>query len=183
MMKNIVVLTGSHRKNGNSDKLAESFIKGAAEKGHIINKIDAAYLNINDCLGCNSCWTKTGICIQQDDISKIHPILVNADVIVFVSPLYFYGMSAKLRCVIDRMYAYCAEGCEETLKIKECALLMCGECDSEKYFSGAVDTYLYTADYMKWMNSGVILVPGVLNKDDIANTDGLARAYELGLKI
>lgn len=183
MKKNILVVTGSPRQNGNSNKLAESFISGAAEKGHKINKIKSADLNINDCLGCDCCWTKTGLCIQQDDISKIQSLLVNTDMIVFVSPLYFFGMPAKLKCLIDRLYAYCSDSCEEPLKIKECALLMCGKCDSEKYFSGAVDTYKHIAKYMRWKNRGIILVPGVLNKNDILATDGLIRAHNLGSRI
>lgn len=183
MKKNITVLTGSYRQNGNSNKLAESFICGATEKGHNIIKVITADLNINDCLGCDCCWTKTGFCIQQDDMTKVHASLVNADVLVFVSPLYFFGMTAKLRCVIDRMHTYYSDGCEEPLKIKECALLMCGRCNSEKYFSGAIYTYKYTAEYLKWENRGIVLVTGVLNKDDILANNGLKKAYNLGLSI
>lgn len=52
MNKNILILTGSPRKNGNSDMLADAFMKGAKEKGHTVNKIEVAKLNINGCKAC-----------------------------------------------------------------------------------------------------------------------------------
>ncbi|PAV10935.1 hypothetical protein ASJ81_02155 [Methanosarcina spelaei] len=58
MNKNILILTGSPRKNGNSDMLADAFMKGAKEKGHTVNKIEVAKLNVNGCKACIMCWTK-----------------------------------------------------------------------------------------------------------------------------
>lgn len=71
MAKEILILNGSPRKNGNSDMLADAFMKGAQEKGHIVNKIRVANLNISGCKACELCWTGDGACVQNDDMAEI----------------------------------------------------------------------------------------------------------------
>jgi putative NADPH-quinone reductase len=183
MDKNILILTGSPRKNGNSDILADAFMKGAQEKGHTVNKIEVAKLNISGCNACDTCWTKDGSCVQCDDMAEIEPLLESADMLVLVSPLYFYGISAQLKTVIDRLYAYCVSNCTKSLKITESALIMCGECDDELFFSGAVDTYKHTADYMKWEGRGILIATGISAKGDILQGDWLTKAQAFGTSI
>lgn len=183
MNKNVLILTGSPRKNGNSDMLADAFMKGAQEKGHTVNKIEVAELNVSGCKACGMCWTKDGACVQCDDMAKIEPLLESADVLVLVSPLYFYGISAQLKAVIDRFCAYCVGNCKKSLKIKESALIMCGECDKERFFSGAIDTYKHTADYMKWKDRGILMATSVSSKGDILQGDWLTKTQILGINI
>lgn len=183
MDKKILILTGSPRKNGNSDMLADAFMKGAQEKGHIVNKIEVAKLNVSGCNACDKCWTKDVACVQCDDMAEIEPLLESADMLVLVSPLYFYGISAQLKSVIDRLYAYCVGSCKEPLKIKESALIMCGECDEEKFYSGAIDTYRYTADFMKWEDRGALIATGVSAIGDVLKGDWLTRAQTFGTSI
>ena len=102
----IVVLTGSPQKQGSSNLLAKQFIKGAEEAGHIVLTIDVAHANIAPCLGCINCGFN-GPCIQKDEMgsekSALHGIkseILNADMIVFVTPLYYYGMSSQLKIII-----------------------------------------------------------------------------------
>ena len=183
MGKNILVLTGSPRIGGNSDMLADAFIKRAQENGHTLNKVRTAALTINGCRACDACWTSGSACVQRDGMVEIEPLLETADVLVLVSPLYFFGMSAQLKIVIDRLYAYCIESCLRPLRIKECALLMCGETDAKQSFSGAVETYKNIADYMHWQNKGILLVPNVLNKGDIEKSSGLAEVQSISMSI
>jgi len=183
MTKKILILTGSPRKNGNSDMLADAFMKGAQEKGHTVNKIEVAKLNIGGCTACEMCWTKDGSCVQSDDMAEIEPLLESADVLVLVSPLYFFGISAQLKAAVDRLCAYCVGNCKKPLNIKESALIMCGEGDEEQFFSGAIDTYRQTADYMKWKDRGILIATSVTAKGDVLQGDWLAKAQAFGASI
>lgn len=100
----ILVLTGSPRKNGNSNTLADSFIKGATEAGHEVARFDAAFKNVHPCIACNSCGMD-GPCVFKDDFEFVRDNIVTADAVVFATPMYYFGISAQLKAVIDRFYA------------------------------------------------------------------------------
>lgn len=102
---NIVVLEGSPNKHGSSNILADEFISGAKEVGHSIDVIDVAHADIHPCTGCIHCGYE-GPCSQNDDVDKIRQQILAADMIVFVTPLYYYGMSAQLKTMIDRFCAF-----------------------------------------------------------------------------
>ena len=89
----IVVLTGSPRRNGNTNHLAGQFIKGAEEAGHEVYHF-----------ACNRCGMN-GQCIFNDDFGQLRPHLVTADMVVFATPMYYFGFSSQLKAVIDRFYA------------------------------------------------------------------------------
>ena len=97
----IAVLIGSPNKDGSSNLLAESFVGGAKEVGHSVQIIDAAHVNIHPCTGCIHCGYE-GPCVQRDDIESVKSAILEADMLVFVAPLYYYGMSAQLKTLIDR---------------------------------------------------------------------------------
>ena len=101
----IVVLTGSPRKNGNTNYLADQFIKGAKEAGHEVFRFNAATSEVHPCIGCNHCGMD-GPCVYDDDFTNIlRPEIVKADMVVFCSPMYYFGFSTQLKAVIDRFYA------------------------------------------------------------------------------
>ncbi len=180
-MKNILVLTGSPRKKGNSDLMADAFIKGANTQGHKITKFDTAGKTIGGCRACDKCWSKGNACIFRDDFSELEPLVEAADVLVLVSPLYWFSMSSQIKAAIDRLYAYDAPNCQRPLKIKESILLTCAA-DSE-VFEGIIQTYNHIVDYLKWKNAGILAVPNVNKKGDILKTDALLQAELLGRKI
>ena len=96
MMSQIIVLVGSSRKGGNTDLLACSFAKGAG-KSNEVELISVEDYKVQPCIGCNSCFKRKGhSCFQKDDMGKIYDKLMEADVLVIVSPVYFYGLSAQL---------------------------------------------------------------------------------------
>lgn len=100
----IVVLTGSPRKNSNTNYMADRFIAGATEAGHDIFRFDCARSNVSGCIGCNHC-NMNGPCIYDDDFTKLRPKLIEADLVAFVSPMYYFGFSSQLKRVVDRFYA------------------------------------------------------------------------------
>ena len=102
MKKNVVILSASQRRNGNSDILCDEFMKGATEAGHDVEKIFLADKNIKYCTGCGVCNT-THECVQKDDMKEILVKLLKADVIVMASPVYFYTINAQMKTLIDRI--------------------------------------------------------------------------------
>ena len=100
-MKNILIISASGRKNGNSDLLCDQFAKGAREAGHTVEKIRLAEKKIGYCTGCYAC-RKLGKCIQNDDTNDLVEKMLSADAIVLATPVYFYSMNAQLKALIDR---------------------------------------------------------------------------------
>lgn len=183
MSKNVLIITGSPRMNGNSEMLASSFAKGAASKGHLVTKFRAATKKINGCKACNACWTKGRACAFLDGFSELEPLLEQADVLVLSTPLYWFSYSAQIKAAIDRMNAYDSERTIRPLHITESALLACGACEDRDIFDGVVSSYQLMARYQRWKNVGVLTFPGVKEKGDIANGRALAEAEIFGAKL
>lgn len=100
-MKDILILSGSPRKQGNSDILCDEFMKGAAENGNHMEKISLYDKKIGFCRACYACF-KTGKCVIADDMAEILEKIQKADVLVFSTPTYFLTMNGMLKTVIDR---------------------------------------------------------------------------------
>jgi multimeric flavodoxin WrbA len=178
--KHILILTGSPRRNGNSDKMADAFIKGARSVGHEITKFETTRKTIGGCIACKTCWSKGKPCSFQDDFDELGPLLEAADVIVFSTPLYWFSFPAQIKAAIDKMYAYVGKSCKRPLKIRESLLFVCGADADMKMFDGIIATYREIAHYMKWEDKGVLAIPKVNEKGDIEATDALVKAEELG---
>ena len=96
---------GSPNKNGSTSLLAEEFARGAREAGHNVERIDAAHADVHPCTGCIHCGYE-GPCVQKDGVDAIRAKILSADMIVFATPLYYYGMSAQLKALLDRFCAF-----------------------------------------------------------------------------
>lgn len=96
----IILLEGSPNKHGSSNMLAEHFKRGAEEAGHSVEIIDTAHADIHPCTGCIHCGYE-GPCVQKDDVERIRKKVLDADMIVFATPLYYYGMSAQLKTMVE----------------------------------------------------------------------------------
>lgn len=101
MSKNILVISSSFRSGGNSDQLADAFIKGAKESHHHITKIYLKDQNIHFCRGCLVCQNKKP-CVIHDDANEMIEKMKNVEVIVFATPVYFYEMSGQMKTLLDR---------------------------------------------------------------------------------
>ena len=104
MAKKVLILSGSPRKNGNSDYLCEKFFEGAVDAGHDVEKIFISEKKIAYCRACYACQ-KLGKCVINDDMQEILPKIIDADVLVFASPVYFYSINAQIKTVLDRTLA------------------------------------------------------------------------------
>ena len=180
MSKNILVITGSPRKGGNSETLAKAFAKGAEAKGHIVTMFNASK-NIGGCKACDTCWSKGRACSFSDGFTELEPLLEQADAVVFATPLYWFSFSAQIKASIDRIYAYVSPNKLRSLKIKESALLACAGDTDVHVFDGLILTYEIMMRYINWHNAGVLAVPGVMEKGDILQTDALEKAEQFGM--
>lgn len=179
MSKNILVLTGSPRPNGNSEAMADAFIKGAREAGHEALKFRTADKTIAGCRACETCFTSGTPCTYRDDFALLEPLLEKADVLVLCTPVYWFDMTAFIRAAIERMYAYS----NHPLPIRECVLLICAGDTDTRVFSGAVEAYKNTCWYLNWQDRGMLIVPGVNDIGDIQKTDALKDAEDMGRRI
>ncbi|CAB1248738.1 Flavodoxin family protein [Ruminococcaceae bacterium BL-6] len=181
MSKKVLVLTGSPRKGGNSDLMADAFIKGARAAGHTITKYEAGLKKINGCKACNRCYSKGAACVFEDDFNTLAPLMEQSDILVLATPMYWFSFPAQLKAALDKMYALLIGGRQS--RIKESILLACAETEEEADFDGLVKTYELIASYQKWMDLAHLLIPSVAEKGDILHTDALKKAEELGLSV
>lgn len=178
-MNNIIVLVGSMRKNGNTALLAQSFAKGAS-KNNNVEIISVSDVNVNPCIGCNTCFSREGNkCFQNDDMTKIYEKLQIADIVIIASPVYFYSISASLKTIIDRLHT----PMRNTFKIKKLGLLLVGAANLQNLFDPIIMQYQMVLDFFKLESIGTVLVSGVKDPGDIDGNPALQEAYELGASI
>lgn len=180
-MKKIVVITGSPRKSGNSFAMTEAFIKAAQAKGHSVKRFDAADMKLGGCHACETCYSTGKACTFDDDFNTMAPDILEADAVVFSTPIYWYSWPSQIKAVIDKLYSFCVAG--KPVAGKECALIACCEEKEPEILDGVRVPLERTAALLEWKMVGEVLVPGVLKVGDIANTDGVARAAALADKI
>lgn len=178
-MSKIVVLVGSMRKGGNTDLLAQAFAEGAKQK-HTVEIVSVADYKVNPCIGCNTCFTRKGnACFQKDDMPEIYEKLKDAEMVAIASPVYFYGISAQLKAIIDRLHT----PMRNEFKIKKLAILLVGAATLPELFDAIKLQYRLVLNFFRLEDAGMVLVPGVKEKGDIKETDALKEAYELGASI
>jgi NAD(P)H-dependent FMN reductase len=176
MAKNIVILSGSPRKGGNTDTLVQAFINGAEAAGKTVKNIRVADMDIHHCRGCGGCQDHRAACGHRDDFYQIMHEIRFADALVLASPVYFFNITGALKTAIDRLYAFQKIG----TPVKQCALLLtCADKDPDTA-AGAVAMYERMAAYLKWAQAGEIIAAGLEEKDDIHTHAALAQARALG---
>lgn len=172
----VLVITGSPHKKGTSARLAEQFVKGAKEAGHEVCRFDSAFMDIHPCIACEKCHNTDTDCAFKDDMTKINPELLSADMVVFVSPIYYYGMNAQIRTVIDRFYANDAllHGNKKT------ALMLTMADDTMESAEGAVASFKGMANFLDWEISGMVIGVDCMDIPALEKTDYPEQAYSLG---
>lgn len=174
----ILVITGSPRKNGNSATLADHFIKGAKEAGHEVVRFDAAFKKVHPCIACNSCGMN-GPCVFKDDFEFVREHIVNADCVVFATPMYYFGISAQLKAVIDRFYAI-----NGSIHVPKKAVLLMTYANTAASEAVPIKShYEVLLKYLGWTDAGQIIAPGVWPVGAIQHTRFPEQAYRLGKSI
>lgn len=172
----IVILMGSPNRKGSTGILAENFAKGAEEAGHIVETLDVTRMNINPCTGCVACGYE-GPCVQKDGGEIVKSKLLSCDMVVFATPLYYYGMSAQLKTVVDRFCAYNSSLNSRRLKS---ALLTVAWNSDDWTFDALQAHYKTLVRYINFEDMGIVLGYGCGTPSMTSRSRYPEEAYELG---
>ena len=176
----VLVLTGSPHAKGTTAALADAFCEGALAAGHQVDRFDTARMDINPCLGCMACRREGGSCVRKDDMFQIWPALLEADVVVFVTPIYYFGMTAQLKAVIDRFFA--VNGQLRESKKTAYMISVCGDAE-DWVMDGLRVHFTNICRYLNWEEGGRLLAEGFYDAAGIKASDWPEQARKLGASL
>jgi multimeric flavodoxin WrbA len=186
----VLGIFGSPRRGGNTEILLEEALKGAEKEGANIERLYLGDFTITPCKECHGC-DDTGKCILLDDMEKIYPKLLEADVVILASPIFFYGVTAWAKALIDRSQALWARkyllkdpSLGKEGKKRKGFFISVGATKGPKVFDGAILTVKYFFDVLNAEYTGELVFRGVEAKGDISkHPEALQRAVEAGRKL
>ncbi len=172
-MKKVIGIFGSPRQDGNSDILLNYALKGAETCSVNTEKIYVRDMRIAPCNSCGGC-RENGVCVINDDMQKIYPKLVDTDAIIVASPIYFMGVSAQLKALIDRCQAFWSRKYILHLPIREGGrtargffIATAARTDGEGLFAGAVKTIKSFFHVLDTQYTGDMLCAGLEEKEEV----------------
>lgn len=155
----IAVLNGSPRTE-NTSAMVAAFKEGAEAAGHEVEVLHVGKMKIAGCLGCEYCHGKgEGTCVQKDDMDKVMPAYLTADMVVYASPIYYFDVTAQLAAAMQRVYAI-----GKPAKAAKAALLLSSSSPSP--YAGAIQSYKDMTGYLGLEDAGVITAAGDENGSD-----------------
>ena len=176
MHRNILVICTSPRKGGNSETLADAFIRGAREAGNQVEKITLHDKTIGFCKGCLTC-IRTRRCVIRDDADAIAQAMLTADAIAFATPVYYYGMCGQMKTLLDR----CNPLYSADYAFRDICLLATAAEDGEHTVDGTITGLQGWIDcFEKARLAGTVFAGGVTAIGEIQGHPALEAAYELG---
>ena len=176
MSKKVLILSGSPRKGGNSDILCDEFARGAREAGNEVEKIRVASKKIAPCTGCYYCRDHGGECAHKDDMAEVLQKMIDADVLVLASPVYFYSIDAQLKAVIDRTLARWLEA-----KNKEFYYIVTMADEEHSSADTTLACFRGYADCVEGaVEKGVIIGSGTYEPGAVKGTPAMEQAYAIG---
>lgn len=182
-MKKIFVISGSPRLEGNSNLLAEAFIKGAQAGDNEVVYINAYDINLKPCLACDSCWRHNKPCVLEDDNELLEQGMKDAEAIVIISPIYFFGLTGKLKVLIDKLYPFIPKQVPYELKIKDAYLISCCADEETEVFASVKAAFRQISTYMGWNIKDEVLINNCGKYQEIKKTKYLDYVYQMGFKI
>ncbi len=186
----VLGIFGSPRKGGNTERLLEEALKGAEKEGADVERLHIVRFHITPCTECLQCLEK-GECIIQDDMQKIYPKLLESDIIILASPIFFYGVTAWAKALVDRTQALWARkyilkdpSLGKEGKRRKGFLISVGGTKGQKVFDGAILTAKYFFDVLNADYAGELVFRNMDAQGDILKQpDALRQAFESGRKL
>jgi len=186
----VLGIFGSPRRGGNTDILLEEALKGVEKEGGEVERLHLTDFTITPCKECHGC-DETGQCIMQDDMQKIYPKLLEADVIILASPIFFYGITAWAKALVDRCQAFWARkyllrdpSLGKEGKKRKGFLISVAATKGEKVFDGAILTSKYFFDVLNAEYVGELIFRGIDAKGDILKyPEAIRQAFEAGRRL
>lgn len=179
----LLAVVGSPRPNGNTDILLSQIAAGARAGGAEVDVIRLGRLEVAECDGCHACWRGRD-CTKDDDMRLLYPRIADADVIVFGTPVYWYGPTALMKAFIDRfVYFNCARN-RPRVRGKKALVALVLEEHEEATWRPVLDFFTRSLAYLEMVQVGSIVVPGVGKAGAILDKpDRLDEAYRLGVTL
>lgn len=179
MSKNVLIISASPRKGGNSEILCDKFIEGLKESNHNIEQVFLRDKKINFCYACEVCTKNGGHCFQKDDVNEIMEKMSKSNVIVMATPVYYFTMNGQMKTLIDRSISAL-----QNLKNKEFYFIITGSSPNKEDMKLTVDTFRgFTICLEGAVEKGIIYGTDALEKGDILNKSSMIEAYEMGKNI
>ena len=179
MAKRILVISSSPRRGGNSDMMCDEFIRGARTAGNNVEKVSLREKTVNYCKGCDACSQYGRPCFQKDDAAGIIQQMLDADVIVFGTPVYFYSMSAQMKTLLDRCCGLYTE-----MKNKRFFFIASAAEEDPSIMDRIIDSFRGFLDCLENPEiAGSVFCGGVWHAGEIKGNPALQKAYEEGLRI
>ncbi|TFF63520.1 MAG: flavodoxin family protein [Promethearchaeota archaeon] len=179
----ILGIMGSPRKNGNTHILISKILEGAQDSGASIEILLLGDLEIKECDGCHSCW-KGNECSKLDDMNSIFPKIIDSDVLIFGTPVYWYGPTSLIKAFLDRfVYFNCAENRE---KIKEIIAILVIPFEEENLETARplVEMFEKSLNYLEIPLIEKFLVPGVTKRGEVAQKIKIMeKCYNIGKEL
>lgn len=185
----VLALSGSPRKNSNTETLLSAVFKGVDAAGGEVEFIRLCELHIQPCIGCGGC-DKTGVCVLEDDMQGLYPKILASQRVLLASPIYFYGITAQAKAFVDRCQALWNRKWLQKEKgewrkdpSRKGFLVAVAATHGEKVFDGARLTAKYAFDAMGMEYGGEFVVKGIDSRGEMAKDEAtLARAEQAGRK-
>lgn len=190
-MNKVLGISGSPRRNGNTELLLKELLNGAEASGLEVELVILGELSISPCTSCDSCQ-KDGQCVINDDMQLMYGKLLEADYVVFASPVYFKGVSAQMKALIDRCQALWSRKYILKQKLvspdragrKGYFISTAGSKGGNNIFSGAIMTIRSIFHVLDIEYKGELLFEGMEKKGDITNHPNvLQTAFEVGMSL
>jgi len=179
-MKKMLGIIGSPRKNGNTHILVSRLLEGAALEGVRTEELFLADLKIQECTGCHACW-KPGLCRQGDDMNRIYPRVIENDILVFGTPVYWYGPTAIMKIFFDRFVFFNCRENREKIKGKTAVIVVPFEERSPDTARPLIDFFERSFRYLEIRFEEKLIVPGVTRRGEVLKyPEIIQKAYETG---
>jgi multimeric flavodoxin WrbA len=183
----VLGIMGSPRIGGNTDLLMDEALKGARSLGAFAEKVVVEELDISPCREFNGCM-KDGRCVIRDDMDEIYQSLDEADAVVIGAPIFFYGLPAQLKALVDRCQALWARKYvlkqEPARQGRKGAFIGVGATKGSNLFDGSKLTVKYFFDAIGVEYLEELFIRGVDQKGEVKkHPTALSDAYELGKRL
>jgi multimeric flavodoxin WrbA len=182
-MKRILGIVGSPRVNGNTHVLTSRVLEGAEAGGAETGLVLLGKRRIVECDGCHRCW-RGKQCGKKDDMKSLYRAIIDSDAIVFGTPVYWFGPSALMKALVDRLVYFNCPKNRALIRGKQTAAVIPLEDTDPETFKPVVEFFDRCFRYLEMDFAGTVIAPGVSGRGEILNHPGkLDEAYEMGLKL
>ena len=186
----VLGISGSPRAGGNTDIILGRALEGVTSQGAETESLFVRDMNISFCRGCRSC-SKTGECVIDDDVKRIFSIFKDINHMILASPIFFYGLPAQLKALIDRAqhawsnkYILKRDFVPKKKDKRKGLFLGVGATKGKRLFEGSILTVKYFFDAIDIEYAGEVLVRGVDKKGEISKyPEYLENAYQAGREL